>query len=145
MARVFVTGSTDGLGKMAAELLIEQGHNVALHARSTARAEETGKKVGGAEHILVGDLSSIEETKSVADQVNKFDRFDAVIHNAGIGCRPRQGDGRGDRSLLRGVRGDQRRYRRPDGVALPCADPRSGPRESSQCARQRDNVFGQDQ
>jgi len=87
MARVFVTGSADGLGKMAAELLIEQGHKVVLHARSAARAEETRKKVGGAEHIVVGDLSSIAETKSVADQINRLGRFDAVIHNAGIGYR----------------------------------------------------------
>jgi len=87
MARVFITGSADGLGKMAAELLIEQGHKVVLHARSAARAEETRKKVGGAEHIVVGDLSNIAETKSVADQVNRLGRFDAVIHNAGIGYR----------------------------------------------------------
>jgi NAD(P)-dependent dehydrogenase (short-subunit alcohol dehydrogenase family) len=87
MARVFVTGSADGLGKMAAELLIEQGHKVVLHARSAARAEETRKKVGGAENIVVGDLSNIAETKSVADQVNRLGRFDAVIHNAGIGYR----------------------------------------------------------
>ncbi|MGY4435001.1 NAD(P)-dependent dehydrogenase (short-subunit alcohol dehydrogenase family) [Bradyrhizobium sp. F1.13.1] len=85
MARVFVTGSADGLGKMAAELLIEQGHKVVLHARSAARADEIRKKVVGAEDIIVGDLSSIAETKSVADQVNKLGRFDAVIHNAGIG------------------------------------------------------------
>jgi len=32
MARVFVTGSADGLGKMAAELLIEQGHSVPLRS-----------------------------------------------------------------------------------------------------------------
>ena len=89
MARVFVTGSADGLGKMAAELLIEQGHKVVLHARSAARAEETRKKVGGAEHIVVGDLSSIADTKSVADQVNRLGRF-AVIHNAGIGYREPQ-------------------------------------------------------
>jgi NAD(P)-dependent dehydrogenase (short-subunit alcohol dehydrogenase family) len=37
MARVFVSGSADGLGKMAAELLIEQGHKVVLHARSAQR------------------------------------------------------------------------------------------------------------
>jgi NAD(P)-dependent dehydrogenase (short-subunit alcohol dehydrogenase family) len=29
MARVFITGSSDGLGRMAAQLLIEQGHRVA--------------------------------------------------------------------------------------------------------------------
>ena len=45
MARVFVTGSADGLGKMAAELLIEQGHNVVLHARSAARADENRNKI----------------------------------------------------------------------------------------------------
>jgi NAD(P)-dependent dehydrogenase (short-subunit alcohol dehydrogenase family) len=87
MARVFVTGSADGLGKMAAELLIEQGHKVVLHARSSARADETHKKVACAEDVVVGDLSSIAETKSVANQVNRLGGFDAVIHNAGIGYR----------------------------------------------------------
>jgi NAD(P)-dependent dehydrogenase (short-subunit alcohol dehydrogenase family) len=87
MARVFVTGSADGLGKMAAELLIEQGHEVVLHARSTPRADETRKKIAGAQDIFIGDLASIAETKSIADQVNKLGRFDAVIHNAGIGYR----------------------------------------------------------
>ena len=87
MARVFITGSADGLGTMAAELLIEQGHKVVLHARSAARADETRKSVAAAEDVVVGDLSSIAETKSVADQVNKLGRFDAVIHNAGIGYR----------------------------------------------------------
>lgn len=79
----FVTGSADGLGKMAAELLIEQGHAVVLHARAAARAVETWKKIAGAEDIVVGDLSSIAETRSVAKQVNKLGDFDAVIHNAG--------------------------------------------------------------
>ena len=87
MARVFVTGSSDGLGKMATELLIEQGHKVVLHARSAARAEETRKKVAGAENIVVGDLSSIAEMRTVADQVKRLGCFDAVIHNAGIGYR----------------------------------------------------------
>jgi NAD(P)-dependent dehydrogenase (short-subunit alcohol dehydrogenase family) len=32
VARVFITGSTDGLGRMAAELLIDQGHQVVLRA-----------------------------------------------------------------------------------------------------------------
>jgi NAD(P)-dependent dehydrogenase (short-subunit alcohol dehydrogenase family) len=65
MARVFVTGSADGLGKMAAELLIEQGHKVVLHARSAVRADKTRKKVSGAEEIVIGDLSSVAQTKSV--------------------------------------------------------------------------------
>jgi short-subunit dehydrogenase len=40
MARIFITGSSDGLGQMAANLLITQGHHVVLHARN----EERGKK-----------------------------------------------------------------------------------------------------
>ena len=37
MARVFVTGSSTGLGLMAAQLLIEQGHGVVLLAACGCR------------------------------------------------------------------------------------------------------------
>jgi NAD(P)-dependent dehydrogenase (short-subunit alcohol dehydrogenase family) len=87
MARVFITGSSDGLGRMAGELLIHQGHQVVLHARNAARAEQTRAAVAGAEAIVIGDLARIAETKSVAEQVNKHGTFDAVIHNAGVGYR----------------------------------------------------------
>jgi NAD(P)-dependent dehydrogenase (short-subunit alcohol dehydrogenase family) len=87
MARIFVTGSSTGLGLMAAELLLEQGHQVVLHARNQARAEAATAAAPAAWSVVVGDLSSIRETKAVADQVNRLGRFDAVIHNAGIGYR----------------------------------------------------------
>jgi len=38
MARVFITGSTDGLGRAAAQALLDDGHEVVLHARSAERA-----------------------------------------------------------------------------------------------------------
>jgi NAD(P)-dependent dehydrogenase (short-subunit alcohol dehydrogenase family) len=85
--RVFVTGSTDGLGRMAAELLIEQGHKVVLHARSPERARDAQSSVPSAEATVVGDLASIAQTRGVAAQVNRLGRFDAVIHNAGVGYR----------------------------------------------------------
>jgi NAD(P)-dependent dehydrogenase (short-subunit alcohol dehydrogenase family) len=87
MARVFITGSADGLGQMAAELLVAAGHQVVLHARNQQRADAARSKTPGAEAAVIGDLSSIEETRGVADQVNRLGRFDAVIHNAGIGYR----------------------------------------------------------
>ncbi|HZC97685.1 MAG TPA: short-chain dehydrogenase, partial [Bradyrhizobium sp.] len=40
MARVFITGSSDGLGLMAARLLIDQDHEVVLHGRNEARARD---------------------------------------------------------------------------------------------------------
>ena len=87
MARVFITGSSDGLGRNAAQLLIEQGHRVVLHARNERRGEEALVAVPGAEAVLIGDLTSIAQTCGVADQVNKLGLFDAVIHNAGVGYR----------------------------------------------------------
>jgi NAD(P)-dependent dehydrogenase (short-subunit alcohol dehydrogenase family) len=87
MARVLITGSSDGLGRMAAQLLIEQGHSVVLHARNEERGREALAAVGGAETVVVGDLSSIAQTRGVAEQVNALGDFDAVIHNAAIGYR----------------------------------------------------------
>ncbi|KND61705.1 daunorubicin C-13 ketoreductase [Candidatus Burkholderia verschuerenii] len=87
MERVFITGSSDGLGLMAAQLLVEQGHEVVLHARNDARADDTRRAVPQARAVVTGDLSSIEETRGVAEQANALGRFDAVIHNAGVGYR----------------------------------------------------------
>jgi NAD(P)-dependent dehydrogenase (short-subunit alcohol dehydrogenase family) len=87
MARVFVTGSADGLGQMAAQLLIEQGHGVVLHARNEQRGKEAMAAVPGAESVVIGDLTSIAQTRNVAEQVNRLGSFDAVIHNAAVGYR----------------------------------------------------------
>ena len=87
MARIFVTGSSDGLGLMAARLLIEQGHNVVLHGRNDRRSRDALAAAAGAEGVVTGDLSTIDGARTVADQVNNLGRFDAVIHNAGVGYR----------------------------------------------------------
>ena len=87
MARIFITGSADGLGRMAAELLIEQGHRVVLHARSQTRADETKRNVPEAEAVVIGDLGTIAQTRRVAEQVNALGAFDAVIHNAAVGYK----------------------------------------------------------
>jgi len=98
MARVLVTGSADGLGQMAARLLVADRHRVVLHARSSERAHEALASVPGAETAVVGDLSSIRETRDIADQVNGLGAFDAIIHNAGIGYRERRRGSHGGHS-----------------------------------------------
>ena len=87
MSRVFITGSTDGLGLMAARLLLEEGHQVVLHARDTPRAADVRRNLPSAEAVAIGDLSSIAQTREVAEQVNHLGRLDAVIHNAAVGYR----------------------------------------------------------
>ena len=87
MARVFITGSSDGLGLMAARVLIEQGNEVVVHGRNDGRSRDALEAAAGARAAVTGDLSTIAGARTVADQVNKLGRFDAVIHNAGIGYR----------------------------------------------------------
>jgi NAD(P)-dependent dehydrogenase (short-subunit alcohol dehydrogenase family) len=83
VARVFITGSTDGLGRAAARALIDEGHEVVLHARSRERASAVNDLAPRSAGVVVGDLGSASETRSVAEQVNAIGRMDAVIHNAG--------------------------------------------------------------
>lgn len=90
MAKVFITGSSDGLGQMAASLLVEQGHHVVLHARNRSRADDARRALPSADGIAVGDLSSLAQMRSVADQANKLGPFDAVIHNAAVGYQERR-------------------------------------------------------
>jgi NAD(P)-dependent dehydrogenase (short-subunit alcohol dehydrogenase family) len=84
MARIFITGSADGLGLLAAKALIAQGHQVVLHARNEKRGEEALDKVPGAESVVTADLGIIDETIKLASKVNALGEFDAVIHNAGV-------------------------------------------------------------
>jgi NAD(P)-dependent dehydrogenase (short-subunit alcohol dehydrogenase family) len=72
---------------MAARLLINEGHLVVLHGRNEGRAHDALAAAPGAGGVVSGDLSTIAGARTVADQVNELGRFDAVIHNAGIGYR----------------------------------------------------------
>lgn len=85
MARIWITGSSDGLGQAAAKILSEQGHNVFLHARNSTRASQAHAAVPKAKGVIIGDLSSVAGVKKLASQANKAGPFDAVVHNAGLG------------------------------------------------------------
>jgi NAD(P)-dependent dehydrogenase (short-subunit alcohol dehydrogenase family) len=88
VSRIFITGSTDGLGRAAASVLMGEGHEVVLHARSLERAAALSDLAPDAAGVVIGDLSSAAETRELADQVNDIGRMDAVIHNAGVFLEP---------------------------------------------------------
>jgi NAD(P)-dependent dehydrogenase (short-subunit alcohol dehydrogenase family) len=88
MARVFITGSADGLGRLAAQTLLEGGHEVVVHARNDDRLTAVGDLVDRGAAAVVGDLADLDETRSIAHEVNGLGRMDAVIHNAGVYTGP---------------------------------------------------------
>jgi NAD(P)-dependent dehydrogenase (short-subunit alcohol dehydrogenase family) len=85
MSRIFISGSSTGLGLMAADLLVNQGHQVVLHARNADRAADARRELPPPQAVVIGDLETIAGAKDIAAQVNALGRFDAVIHNAAVG------------------------------------------------------------
>ena len=87
MARVFITGSADGLGLLAARRLVEASHQVMLHTRDDTRAADARRALPQADAVAIGDVSDIAAMRRVSEQVNVWGRCDAVIHNVALGSR----------------------------------------------------------
>jgi NAD(P)-dependent dehydrogenase (short-subunit alcohol dehydrogenase family) len=82
--RIFITGSADGLGRAAADTLLQSGHEVVVHVRSNARLAAVDDLTGRGAAAVVGDLADADEVCGVAEQVNRVGSMDAIIHNAGV-------------------------------------------------------------
>src|SRR3954451_4684767 len=81
-------GSADVHGRACAQSLLDAGHEVVLHARSDDRLATVRDLIDrGAEHVI-GDLSDLDETREIAEELNRLGRMDAVIHNAGVYSGP---------------------------------------------------------
>lgn len=89
MARIFITGSNDGLGRDAARRLVQDGHTVVGHARNLEKAAALRRELPGIADVLAADLSSSTQVRRLADAANEFGGFDAVVLNAGVGYRER--------------------------------------------------------
>jgi len=92
MSRILVTGSADGLGLLAARLLIAEGHAVVVHGRDEPRAADALAGAPGAVGALSGDLASLAQTRALAERANEDGPFDAVLHNAAVGYRERRSE-----------------------------------------------------
>src|SRR5512132_2424327 len=87
---VLVTGSTDGVGRVVARRLADQGARVLIHGRDRMRGEQLLNTIRAADHgsavFLPADFSSLAEVRRLADTVRQeCDRLDILINNAGIG------------------------------------------------------------
>ncbi|WP_427131601.1 SDR family NAD(P)-dependent oxidoreductase [Pseudarthrobacter sp. S9] len=84
MSRIFITGSSEGLGRNAALALLDDGHELVLHARNDRRVDALIDLTARGARVVVGDLAHTDDVLAVAEQVNSIGRMDAIIHNAGV-------------------------------------------------------------
>jgi NAD(P)-dependent dehydrogenase (short-subunit alcohol dehydrogenase family) len=69
---------------LAAQTLLDDGHEVVVHARDSHRFSAVRDLVDRGAAVVVGDLSDLEQTRGIVREVNRLGRMDAVIHNAGV-------------------------------------------------------------
>ena len=98
MTRIFITGSSTGLGLLAARRLRERGHDVTVHARDQDRARDVRADLPYAP-VVIGDLATTTGARDVAAQVSELGRHQAVIHNAAVYRVPRRVETRESLSL----------------------------------------------
>ncbi len=86
MTTICLTGSTDGIGLVAARTLLEQGHRVLVHARSEERGRPVVDGLTGDVDLVVGDLSSLTAVRALAERL-RAEPLDVLAHNAGVWVR----------------------------------------------------------
>jgi NAD(P)-dependent dehydrogenase (short-subunit alcohol dehydrogenase family) len=84
VSRIFVTGSADGLGRLAAESLSAAGHDLVVHARNEQRAAALAALVDAGADLVIGDFTNRGDVERIAAELNDARPLDAVIHNAGV-------------------------------------------------------------
>ncbi len=92
--KIFITGSTDGIGKLAARKLAKEGHELILHGRNSEKLESVISELkadSGNSNIIgyVADLSDLKAVKTMAEKVRKeHHTLGILINNAGIFLTP---------------------------------------------------------
>ena len=87
---VLVTGSTDGVGRLVARRLADQGARVLIHGRDHHRGKQVVDQIQavgrGSAIFLPADFSSLVEVRRLANVVRQTcGHLDVLINNAGIG------------------------------------------------------------
>lgn len=86
MATVCITGSTDGIGLVAARTLLAQGHRVLVHARSEERGRPVVDGLTGDVDLVVGDLARLDDVRALGARLRE-EPLDVLAHNAGVWVR----------------------------------------------------------
>ncbi|HAA11831.1 MAG TPA: short-chain dehydrogenase [Cytophagales bacterium] len=87
---IFITGSTDGIGKLAAQRLASEGHEVFVHGRNPNKVKATVAEIQASASSTevrgyVADLSDLRAVAALGQQLAKeLPRLDVLINNAGV-------------------------------------------------------------
>lgn len=90
MKTIFITGSTDGIGKLTATKLAKDGHQIILHGRNSEKLENTISKIkeNTTNNQISGFVSDLSDFKSIqkmtSELANAFSKIDVLINNAGV-------------------------------------------------------------
>lgn len=88
---IFITGATDGIGKLTAKALAKKGAHLLLHGRNEEKLEKLIDEINRETNNTspegyTADLSSLEEVRKLAHSVLAMhDKIDVLINNAGAG------------------------------------------------------------
>src|ERR1700736_1541355 len=103
---IFITGSTDGLGRGLAHRLAADGATLIVHGRDQAKPHCTADCIrdthgGNRPRTVLADLAELSQVRRLAAEVQaNTGRLDVFVSNAGIG--PGNPDGRTRRTSLDG-------------------------------------------
>ncbi|MEM6265456.1 MAG: SDR family NAD(P)-dependent oxidoreductase [Bacteroidota bacterium] len=87
---ILITGSTDGIGKLAAEKLAKEGHRVFLHGRNSEKLQAVVAEIqrsSGNDRVkgFTADFSDLKAVQSMAQEVvQTISQLDVLINNAGV-------------------------------------------------------------
>ncbi|MFN3199510.1 MAG: SDR family NAD(P)-dependent oxidoreductase [Bradymonadia bacterium] len=82
---ICITGATDGIGKLTAQMLASQGHTILLHGRNPSKLDAVAQEIDGQTEQYIADLSNMRDVEAMANEiVHRHDRLDVLINNAGV-------------------------------------------------------------
>jgi len=90
MKTILITGSTDGIGKLAAILLAKEGHHLLVHGRKSKKLASTIseiKKLADNENVegFESDFSDFLSITHMASKIQeKYEKIDVLVNNAGV-------------------------------------------------------------
>ena len=79
----FITGSTKGIGKATAALLLREGAEVIIHGRTRESVERAKEDLPSA-HTVYGDLHKKGEVEKIIEDVKNIGTVQILVNNAGI-------------------------------------------------------------